>query len=186
MKEEMKEEDDEFDLTKPALVKSESKVRSFSLVDQELAEKKISEDELTPEAKLERMMKMLKQVAVYYKTKFLKDDEKGIRELHERTYKVLDMNNLTKLFDLFSDLLVKLDESDLNQRIKNIASVWFSCYEEDFRAMDHKISKQENINKPSITMAETIDKGKETPKLSGLYEKNTLSKRLQHFIDHAV
>jgi hypothetical protein len=56
------------------------------------------------------------------------------------------MDTLTVLFEKFSDLLVLLDESDLNMRIKNIASVWFSCYEEDFRAMDKKINLQENIN----------------------------------------
>ena len=91
-------------------------------------------------------------------------------------FKVFDMDTLTTLFDKFSDLLVLLEEGDLNQRIKNIASVWFSCYEEDFRQMDKKISLQENINKPNIQMAEDLQRGKETPKLHGLFEKTQLSK----------
>ena len=39
------------------------------------------------------------------------------------------------MFTIFlSELLEKLDKSELNTRIKNLASAWFSCYEEDFRA----------------------------------------------------
>jgi hypothetical protein len=85
-------------------------------------------------------MKMLKNVVIYCKQKHGRTDEKKMKEIQDRAMKVLDMNTLTGLFDQFSDLLIMLEESDLSQRIKNIASTWFSCYEEDFRHMDKKIS----------------------------------------------
>lgn len=73
-----------------------NKVRSTSLVDIELAEeKKANEAFLTNEAKLERMMKMLKQVLSYVKQKKLdRTDDKHLKELQHKALTVLDMKTL--------------------------------------------------------------------------------------------
>lgn len=60
--------------------------------------------------------------------------------------KIINLKDLTDLFDKYSELLSKIEERDLNQRIKNLASVWFSLYEDEFRSLDKKIPPNELNN----------------------------------------
>lgn len=164
--------------------------RLKSLVDDELADTQL-DLQLSQEGKLERMVKMLKYVIIYSARKLKQSDkhlEEILEKIRQKSIKVLDTPELNAMFEEFSDLLVLLDEVDLTSRVKNLASTWFSCYEEDFKAMDIVINQNQDLNKPKIKMSQefTSTTGKETPKVHGLVDKDQIPERLENFINHAI
>ena len=151
---------------------SPSRGRSQSLVDQELQDS--NRDEMSSEAKLERLVRMIKNVQLY-SSKKLRSQNEGEKELLKQiqTYvtKVLDTEQLNKLFIEFSDLLHKLKENDLQGRIKNITATWLSCFEEDFRQAEKLLTEQMSQKQTEeIQLADAEKLGKETPQHNPLLD----------------
>lgn len=94
---------------------------------------------------LERMIKMFRNVYTFRQSK-VKEGEHDNGNLKQMWNKIINLKDLTDLFDKYSELLSKIEERDLNQRIKNLASVWFSLYEDEFRSLDKKIPPNELNN----------------------------------------
>jgi hypothetical protein len=101
--------------------------------------------------------------------------------LKEEGLKIFDLKELKGMYELFSDYLSILSETDVTDTVKMVGLSMFLSYQEDFKKIDVKVYN-EDFDKPHIVMQNYVDAEKKG--VTGFIDEEFFKdERIKFFID---